>query len=102
MILDRHAEIAKRAYTMWELEGRPAGKDLDALGPRGGRVRRNTARPNGKRGNTKATASRDEAWIAGARIATWMAEPRSRDETFYTQQLSSPPEKSEVSFGVQF
>ena len=29
MILDRHAEIAKRAYTMWELEGRPTGKDLE-------------------------------------------------------------------------
>ena len=29
MTLDRHAEIAKRAYTMWELEGRPTGKDLE-------------------------------------------------------------------------
>ena len=29
MIPDRHAEIAKRAYTMWELEGRPTGKDLE-------------------------------------------------------------------------
>ncbi len=29
MIPDRHAEVAKRAYTMWELEGRPTGKDLE-------------------------------------------------------------------------
>ena len=29
MISDGHAEIAKRAYTIWELEGRPAGKDLE-------------------------------------------------------------------------
>jgi hypothetical protein len=29
MIPDRHAEIARRAYTMWELEGRPAGRDLE-------------------------------------------------------------------------
>jgi len=26
---DRHAEIAKRADTMWELEGRPTGRDLE-------------------------------------------------------------------------
>ena len=24
-----HAEIAKRAYILWEIEGRPSGKDLD-------------------------------------------------------------------------
>jgi hypothetical protein len=29
MTPDRHAEIAKRAYTMWELEGRPTGRDLE-------------------------------------------------------------------------
>ena len=29
MLPDRHTEIAKRAYTMWELEGRPPGGDLE-------------------------------------------------------------------------
>ena len=29
MTPDRHTEIAKRAYTMWELEGRPTGRDLE-------------------------------------------------------------------------
>lgn len=29
MTPDRYAEIAKRAYTLWELEGRPAGKALE-------------------------------------------------------------------------
>ena len=29
MIPDRHAEIAKRAYAIWELEGRPAGRALE-------------------------------------------------------------------------
>jgi hypothetical protein len=29
MLPDRHTEIAKRAYTMWELEGRPTGGDLE-------------------------------------------------------------------------
>ncbi len=29
MMPDRHAEIAKRAYTLWEREDRPTGKDLD-------------------------------------------------------------------------
>ncbi len=24
-----HGEIAKRAYSIWEIEGRPSGKDLD-------------------------------------------------------------------------
>ena len=28
MIPDRHAEIAKRAYSLWELEGRQTGGDL--------------------------------------------------------------------------
>jgi hypothetical protein len=26
---DHHDEIAKRAFTMWELEGRPTGRDLE-------------------------------------------------------------------------
>ena len=29
MTADRHAEIARRAYTLWELEGRPIGRDLE-------------------------------------------------------------------------
>ncbi len=29
MIPDRHAEIAKRAYAIWELEGRPTGRDIE-------------------------------------------------------------------------
>ncbi len=29
MTPDRHGEIAKRAYTLWEVEGRPSGKELD-------------------------------------------------------------------------
>ena len=29
MTSDRHAEIAKRAYALWEVEGRPRGRDLD-------------------------------------------------------------------------
>lgn len=29
MTSDRHAEIAKRAYALWEWEGRPTGRDLD-------------------------------------------------------------------------
>jgi hypothetical protein len=29
MMPDRHAEIARRAYSLWEQEGRPTGKDLD-------------------------------------------------------------------------
>ena len=29
MTPDRSTEIAKRAYTLWELEGRPTGKDLE-------------------------------------------------------------------------
>jgi len=29
MTAERHAEIARRAYTLWELEGRPTGRDLD-------------------------------------------------------------------------
>jgi hypothetical protein len=29
MISDRHTEIATRAYTMWELEGRPTGKEIE-------------------------------------------------------------------------
>jgi hypothetical protein len=29
MIPDRHAEIAKRAYAIWEREGRPSGAHLD-------------------------------------------------------------------------
>ena len=26
---DRHAEIAKRAYALWELEGEPTGRDVE-------------------------------------------------------------------------
>jgi hypothetical protein len=26
---NRHAEIAKRAHAIWELEGRPSGRDLN-------------------------------------------------------------------------
>lgn len=26
---DREAEIAKRAYAIWELEGRPKGRDIE-------------------------------------------------------------------------
>jgi hypothetical protein len=26
---DRHGEIAERAYSIWEGEGRPSGRDLD-------------------------------------------------------------------------
>jgi hypothetical protein len=29
MTPDRHAEIAKRAYSLWELEGRPTGRDIE-------------------------------------------------------------------------
>lgn len=29
MSLDRQVEIAKRAYSIWEVEGRPSGRDLD-------------------------------------------------------------------------
>jgi len=29
MTPDRDAEIATRAHTIWELEGRPTGRDLD-------------------------------------------------------------------------
>jgi hypothetical protein len=29
MTLDRQVEIAKRAYSIWEVEGRPSGRDLD-------------------------------------------------------------------------
>ncbi|MGD0188958.1 MAG: DUF2934 domain-containing protein [Roseiarcus sp.] len=29
MTPDRHAQIAKRAYAMWELEGWPTGRDLE-------------------------------------------------------------------------
>lgn len=29
MTSERHAEIAKRAHAIWELEGRPSGRDLD-------------------------------------------------------------------------
>ena len=29
MTPDRHAEIAKRAYSSWELEGRPTGRDIE-------------------------------------------------------------------------
>ena len=29
MTPDHHGEIAKRAYTIWEIEGRPSGRDLD-------------------------------------------------------------------------
>jgi hypothetical protein len=29
MTPDRRAEIAKRAYTLWELEGRPSGRDIE-------------------------------------------------------------------------
>jgi hypothetical protein len=29
MTPERRTEIAKRAYDLWELEGRPAGRDLD-------------------------------------------------------------------------
>ena len=29
MTPDRHAEIAKRAYSIWEQEARPTGRDLE-------------------------------------------------------------------------
>jgi len=29
MTPNRHAEIAKRAYALWEREDRPAGKDIE-------------------------------------------------------------------------
>lgn len=29
MTSERHTTIAKRAYGLWELEGRPTGKDLE-------------------------------------------------------------------------
>ncbi|HEV3177804.1 MAG TPA: DUF2934 domain-containing protein [Stellaceae bacterium] len=29
MMLDQYVEIAKRAYAIWEVEGRPSGRDLD-------------------------------------------------------------------------
>ncbi|MGA8653483.1 MAG: DUF2934 domain-containing protein [Xanthobacteraceae bacterium] len=29
MTPNRHVEIAKRAHAIWELEGRPSGRDLD-------------------------------------------------------------------------
>jgi hypothetical protein len=29
MTPERYAEIAKRAYALWELEGHPAGRDVD-------------------------------------------------------------------------
>ena len=29
MMLDQDREIASRAYTIWEIEGRPAGRELD-------------------------------------------------------------------------
>lgn len=29
MTLDRQVEIAKRAYSIWEMEGRPSGRDLE-------------------------------------------------------------------------
>jgi hypothetical protein len=29
MMLDQYGEIAKRAYTIWEVEGRPTGRELD-------------------------------------------------------------------------
>jgi hypothetical protein len=29
MVLDHYVEIAKRAYAIWEVEGRPSGRDLD-------------------------------------------------------------------------
>jgi len=29
MMLDQDREIAKRAYAIWEIEGRPTGRELD-------------------------------------------------------------------------
>jgi hypothetical protein len=29
MMGDRHVEIEKRAYSLWEIEGRPIGRDLE-------------------------------------------------------------------------
>ena len=29
MMLDQDREIARRAYTIWEIEGRPTGRELD-------------------------------------------------------------------------
>jgi hypothetical protein len=29
MTADQYGEIARRAYTIWEVEGRPSGRELD-------------------------------------------------------------------------
>ena len=59
---DRHGEIAKRAYSIWELEGRPSGRDLDLWLRAEAEVQAEAAKPapeptiEAERAKTKRTA----------------------------------------------
>jgi hypothetical protein len=81
MTPDRHTEIAKRAFTMREQEGRPTGRDLEHWLRAEAELEARQHAQTAKEAAQSHGVPRPNA-NGGARIERRTAEPRSRDRIF--------------------